>query len=100
MALNRKNALFAGSDGGAEHWAVIASLVETCKLNSVDPQAYLADVIPRLVTGHPQRQLDELLPGASPPAPLQAGAGEHRLPRSMCWSRRGSPWPMRSARSG
>lgn len=40
MALNRKNALFAGTDGGAEHWAVIASLIETCKLNGVDPQAY------------------------------------------------------------
>lgn len=39
LALTRKNALFAGSDGGAEHWAVIASLVETCKLNRVEPQA-------------------------------------------------------------
>lgn len=39
IALNRKNALFAGSDGGAEHWAIIASLVETCKLNDVDPLA-------------------------------------------------------------
>ncbi|MFK4492433.1 hypothetical protein ABIA45_007511 [Bradyrhizobium sp. USDA 336] len=37
ITLNRKNALFAGSDGGAEHWAIIASLVETCKLNDVDP---------------------------------------------------------------
>ena len=37
IALNRKNALFAGSDGGAEHWAVIASLIETCKLNGVEP---------------------------------------------------------------
>jgi transposase len=37
IALNRKNALFAGSDGGAEHWAVIASLIETCKLTNVDP---------------------------------------------------------------
>jgi hypothetical protein len=33
----RKNALFAGSDGGAEHCAIIASLIETCKLNDVDP---------------------------------------------------------------
>ena len=74
MTLNRKNALFAGSDGGAEHWAVIASLVETCKLNSVDPQAYLADVITRIVTGHPQSQLDELLPWAYTPAPLKAVA--------------------------
>jgi transposase len=39
VILNRKNALFAGSDGGAEHCAVIASLVETCKLNDVDPLA-------------------------------------------------------------
>jgi transposase len=37
IALNRKNALFAGSDRGAEHWAIIASLIETCKLNDVDP---------------------------------------------------------------
>ena len=62
LALNRKNALFAGSDGGGEHWAVLASLVETCKLNSVDPEAYLADVFTRLVAAHPVSRLDELLP--------------------------------------
>ncbi len=55
LALTRKNALFAGSDGGAEHWAVIASLIETCKLIGVEPQAYLADVITRIVDGHPQQ---------------------------------------------
>ena len=66
LALTRKNALFAGSDRGGSHWAVIASLVETCKLNGVDPQAYLADVISRIVNGHPQSQLDELLPWAYP----------------------------------
>jgi transposase len=38
MALSRKNALFAGSDEGGENWAAVASLVETCKLNAVDPQ--------------------------------------------------------------
>jgi hypothetical protein len=37
IALNRKNALFAGSDAGGEHWAVVASLIETCKLNGVEP---------------------------------------------------------------
>lgn len=75
MALNRKNALFAGSDHGGEHWAVIASLVETCKLNGVEPQAYLADVMTRIVKGHPQRRLDELLPWAYPSTPpLQAVA--------------------------
>ncbi|WP_139333912.1 IS66 family transposase [Bosea sp. TND4EK4] len=74
IALNRKNALFAGSDGGAEHWAVVASLVETCKLNGVDPQAYLVDVITRIVAGHPQSQLDDLLPWAYASQPLKAVA--------------------------
>ena len=64
LALTRKNALFAGSDGGAQHWAVIASLIETCKLIGVEPYAYLFDVITRIVNGHPQSQLDELLPWA------------------------------------
>lgn len=68
LALNRKNALFAGSDGGAEHWAVIASLIETCKLTGVEPYAYLNDVITRIVNGHPQSQIDDLLPWAHAPA--------------------------------
>jgi hypothetical protein len=62
IALNRKNALFAGSDDGGEHWAIIASLIETCKLNAVDPQGYLTDVITRIANGHPNSRLDELLP--------------------------------------
>jgi hypothetical protein len=45
IALNRKNALFAGSDEGAENWAVLASLIETCKLHDVNPEAYLTDVL-------------------------------------------------------
>jgi transposase len=40
LALNRENALFAGSDGGGENWAIIAWLIETCKLNGVDPYEY------------------------------------------------------------
>jgi transposase len=64
IALNRKNALFAGSDGGGEHWAVIASLIETCKLIGVEPNAYLADVITRIVNDHPNSRIDELLPWA------------------------------------
>jgi len=68
LALTRKNALFAGCDGGAEHWAVIASLIETCKLIGVEPHGYLADVITRIVDSHPQSRLDELLPWAYPPA--------------------------------
>ena len=69
IALNRKNALFAGSDGGGEHWAVIASLIETCKLSGIEPQAYLADVITRIVNGHPNSRIDDLLPWAYPAAP-------------------------------
>ena len=74
MALMRKNALFAGSDGGAGHWAVVASLIETCKLNGVEPQAYLTDVITRIVAGHPQSHIDDLLPWAYAPQPLKAVA--------------------------
>ncbi len=69
IALTRKNALFAGSDGGAEHWAVIASLIESCKLLGVEPHGYLADVITRIVNGHPQPRLDELMPWAYPLMP-------------------------------
>jgi len=64
IALNRKNALFAGSDGGAEHWATVASLIETCKLNDIDPLAYLTDALTRIVNGHPNRDIDQLLPWA------------------------------------
>jgi transposase len=64
IALNRKNALFAGSDGGGEHWAIIASLIETCKLCGVEPHAYLEDVITRIVNRHPNSKIDELLPWA------------------------------------
>jgi transposase len=69
LALTRKNALFAGSDRGGEHWAIIASLVETCKLCGVDPQAYLTDVLSRIVTGHLNTRIDDLLPWAYATAP-------------------------------
>jgi len=64
IALNRKNALFAGSDGGGEHWAIIASLIETCKLCGVEPHAYLEDVITKIVNRHPNSRIDDLLPWA------------------------------------
>jgi transposase len=62
VALGRKNHLFAGSDSGAKRWATICSLVETAKLNSVEPHAYLADILQQMVDGHPINRLDELLP--------------------------------------
>lgn len=48
--LTRKNALFAGSDGGARRWAIAMTLIQTAKLNGVDPQAWLTDVLERSVS--------------------------------------------------
>lgn len=62
IALNRKNALFAGHDAGAENWATIASLIETCKLNAVDPLAYLTATLTAIINGHRQSCIDKLLP--------------------------------------
>jgi transposase len=62
QALTRKNALFAGHDDGAENWAIAASLIETCKLSNIDPHAYLADILSRLVNLWSNARLDELLP--------------------------------------
>ena len=62
VALGRKNHLFAGSDGGGKRWATMASLLETCKLNGVEPHAWLSTVLHRMANGLPASQLDELLP--------------------------------------
>ena len=67
VALNRKNALFAGNDEGAENWAMLASLIETCKLHGINPHAYLTDVLTKLVNNWPNRRLGELLPWAWTP---------------------------------
>jgi transposase len=64
VALGRKNHFFAGSDGGGPRWAVLRSLIETCKLNGVEPYAYPKDVLERMVDGYPINRLDELLPWA------------------------------------
>jgi len=61
IALGRKNHLFAGSDGGAARWAVVASLLATAKLNDVEPFAYLKDVLECLSNGYPMSRLDDLL---------------------------------------
>jgi transposase len=64
IALDRKNSLFAGHDLGAEGWAMVSSLLETCKLNRVDPQAWLTDVLTKLVNLWPASRIDELMPWA------------------------------------
>ena len=74
ICLNRKNALFAGCDEGAETWACVASLIETCRLNAVDPEAWLADVLEKLVGGWPMARIEELMPWAA--AFKSAGAVE------------------------
>ena len=65
ITLNRKNALFAGHDEGAAAWGLIASLVETCKLNGVEPQRYLTDTLTKIAQHWPMAKLDQLLPWAN-----------------------------------
>lgn len=66
LVLTRKNALFAGHDEGGRTWARIASVIETCKLNGVDPYAYLRDTLTAIANGHPMSRIDELMPWAYP----------------------------------
>ena len=69
VILSRKNSLFAGSDEGGANWACMASLIETCKLNDVNPQTYMTDLLTRLVNGWPQDRIDELMPWCCKPEP-------------------------------
>jgi transposase len=63
IALGRKNALFAGADSGGRHWSIIATLIQTAKLNDVEPLAWLTDVLKRMVSGQTKHhELDQLLP--------------------------------------
>jgi len=59
---NRKNALFAGHDAGAQNWGIIASLIETCKLNGIEPHAYLTSVLTAIINDHKQSRIEDLLP--------------------------------------
>jgi transposase len=83
IALSRKNALFAGSYGGAEHWATVASLIETCKLNDIDPLAYLIEFLTKIVNGHPNRDIDQLLPWADRKQDLRAVAENSAYPEAL-----------------
>lgn len=62
IAFTRKNALFAGRDAGAENWALIASLIETAKLNDIDPLAYLTHTLNAISNRHRQSEIAALLP--------------------------------------
>jgi len=61
MGIGRRNFLFFGSDSGGERAAIIYSLIESCKLNNIDPQAYLQYVLER-IADHPINKIDQLLP--------------------------------------
>jgi len=66
IALSRQNALFAGHDEGAAAWGRIASLIETAKLNGVEPYAWLKATLEAIATGHPNSRISELLPWSVP----------------------------------
>lgn len=62
IAVGRKNYLFAGSDKGGERAACIYTLVQSAKLNGLNPETYLCDILARIAEGHPINRIDELLP--------------------------------------
>lgn len=64
LALNRKNALFAGSDEGGDNWAVMATLIENCKLTGISPHTWLTATLSSLANDHPASRIDKLLPHA------------------------------------
>ncbi|GGC62564.1 transposase [Siccirubricoccus deserti] len=78
ICLSRKNALFASGDDGGARWAAVASLVETCKLNGVDPQRYFTEVLTRLVNGWPNSRINELMPWHWAPDESRRASSEGR----------------------
>ena len=62
QTITRKNALFAGSDGGGRTWATIATLLTTAKMNGVDPFAWLKQTLERIANGWPNRDIEALMP--------------------------------------
>ena len=79
MALGRKSWLFCGSDRGGQRAAVLYSLIVSAKLNDVDPQAWLADVLAR-IAAHPAQRIDELLPWNWRRDPVDAVAARRTAP--------------------
>jgi transposase len=67
IALGRKNWLFAGSDAGGERAAAMYSILQTAKLNDINPEAYLTDTLARIADGHPINRIAELMPWAYQP---------------------------------
>ena len=62
IALGRKNYLFAGADSGGDRAAAMYTIVQTAKMNDLNPEAYLRDTLAKIADGHPINRLDELMP--------------------------------------
>lgn len=62
QTITRKNSLFAGNDGGGRTWATIATVLQTCRMNNVDPQTWLTKTLERLANGWPISKLEDLMP--------------------------------------
>lgn len=76
VAIGRKNWLFAGSKVGGERAAAIYSVIETCKLNGIEPQAYITETIEKIASGWPASRWDELMPWnwTADPVPVSRAA--------------------------
>jgi transposase len=74
VAIGRRNWLFAGSKAGGERAAAIYSIIETCKLNGVEPFAYISGVMQKIAEGWPNSRIDELMPWAWSPIDQQKAA--------------------------
>ena len=62
QTITRKNSLFAGSEGGGRTWATLATLLQTCKMNSVDPLDWLSQTLSRIAQGWPVTEIEALMP--------------------------------------
>jgi transposase len=69
IAVGRRNYLFAGSDSGGHRAATIYTIVQTAKLNGVNPEAYLKDMLTMIANGHPINRITELMPWRMAAAP-------------------------------
>jgi transposase len=62
IAITRKNLLFAGSAGGGRTWASIATMLQTCKMNGVDPYAWTQQALERIANRWPNKNIEALMP--------------------------------------
>ncbi len=90
LKLTAKNALFAGHDEGARSWGRVGSLIETCKMNGVEPSAWIKSTLEKIAAGHPLSKIHELSGRALARAPL--GGGIPALPFRLQGGVTVPPW--------